>query len=84
MLRHFKDVPDDPQVIANHYAFKYEYPDGTKTVFVNGPVHFGSVDFTRLPCKTSGEIGRDTAAVLEELGYTREAIAEMYTKEEIR
>lgn len=84
VLRHFKDVPDDPQVIANHYAFKYEYADGTKTVFVNGPVHFESVDFTNLPCKISGEIGCDTASVLEELGYSREQIEEMYQKEEVR
>lgn len=84
VLRHFKDVPDDPQVIANHYAFRYEYPDGTKTVFVNGPVHFGSVDFTNLPCKISGEIGCDTAAVLEELGYSKEKIQNMYQNEEIR
>lgn len=84
VLRHFKDVPDDPQAIANHYVMKYEYPDGTRTVFVNGPVHFESVDFTQLPYKTSGEIGCDTAEVLEELGYTKEAIAAMYEKQEIR
>ena len=84
VLRHFKDVPDDPQAIANNYVFKYEYPDGTKTVFVNGPVHFDSVDFTQIPYKTSGEIGCDTARVLAELGYTEEDIAAMYEKQEIR
>ena len=84
VLRHFKDVPDDPQVIANHYAYKYEYPDGTKTVFVNGPVHFGSVDPSKIPCKISGKIGRDTAQVLEELGYSKEQISSMYEKSEIR
>lgn len=84
MLRHFKDVPDDPQVIANHYAFRYEYADGTKTVFVNGPVHFGSVDPSKIPCKISGKIGRDTAEVLKELGYSEEQISAMYEKSEIR
>lgn len=84
VLRHFKDVPDDPQVQANHYAYHYEYKDGTKTVFVNGPVHFGSVDPAQIPCKISGPIGRDTAEVLAELGYTKEQIDAMYEAKEIR
>lgn len=84
VLRHFKDIPDDPQVIANHYAYRYEYEDGTKTVFVNGPVHFGSVDPVQIPCRVSGGIGCDTAQVLQELGYSDETIAAMYRAGEIR
>jgi len=84
VLRHFKDVPDDPQVQANHYAFHYEYPDGTKTVFVNGPVHFGSIDPAQIPCKTSGPIGQDTAPVLRELGYSDEEIQALYDSQAIR
>lgn len=84
VLRHFKDVPNDPQVIANHYAFPYEYSDGTKTVFVNGPVHFGSIDPSQIPCKISGKIGQDTAEVLEELGYSQAQIHSMYEKNEVR
>ena len=80
VLRHFKDVPDDPQVQANHYTRKYEYPDGTKTVFTNGPVHFDSVDFTTIPCKTSGPIGADTAEILSEYGYSRDEIDQMYSE----
>lgn len=60
VLRHFKDVPYDPQVQANHYTYFHEYEDGTKTVFSNGPVHFGSIDPASIPCKTSGPIGCDT------------------------
>lgn len=84
VLRHFKDVPNDPQAIANHYVHNYEYPDGTKTVFVNGPVHFASVDPEQFSYNTSGPIGRDTAQVLKELGYSEEKIAEMYEAKEIR
>lgn len=84
ILRHFKDVPDDPQVQANHYMYPYEYKDGTKTVFSNGPVHFSSIDPAEIPCKISGPIGRDTAQVLEELGYTQAEIAAMYENKEIR
>ncbi len=78
VLRHFKDVPYDPQAQANHYTHFYEYPDGTKTVFANGPVHFGSVDPTQIPYKTSGPVGCDSAEVLEELGYSKEEIDAMY------
>ncbi|MCF2660551.1 CaiB/BaiF CoA transferase family protein [Pseudoflavonifractor phocaeensis] len=84
VLRHFKDVPDDPQAIANHYVHKHEYSDGTKTVFVNGPVHFASVDPEQFEYKPSREIGADTAEVLAELGYSKEKIADMYEKQEIR
>ncbi|MGE4277360.1 MAG: CaiB/BaiF CoA transferase family protein [Lawsonibacter sp.] len=84
VLRHFKDVPEDPQVKANHYAYYHEYSDGTKTVFVNGPVHFGSIDPAEIPCRTSGSVGRDTAEVLEDLGYSKDQISAMYEKQEIR
>lgn len=84
VLRHFKEIPDDPQVIANHYACRYEYPDGTKTVFVNGPVHFGSVDPSQFPYRISGAIGRDTDEVLQELGYVPEQIQAMRQDGEIK
>ena len=84
VLRHFKDVPYDPQAQANHYTYFHEYEDGTKTVFSNGPVHFGSVDPAQIPCKISGPIGRDTDQVLQELGYSQEKIAEMHQAKEIR
>ncbi len=84
VLRHFKDVPDDPQVQANHYTYFHKYSDGTKTVFANGPVHFGSVNPTRIPCKTSGPIGCNTDQVLKEYGYSDEQIAQMHTAGEIK
>lgn len=83
VLRHFKDVPNDPQVQVNHYTYFHEYSDGTKTVFANGPVHFGSIDPAEIPCKTSGPIGCDTAQVLEELGYSKEQIDAMYAAKDI-
>lgn len=83
VLRHFKDVPNDPQVQVNHYTYFHEYSDGTKTVFANGPVHFGSIDPAKIPCKTSGPIGCDTAQVLEELGYSKEQVSAMYAAKEI-
>lgn len=71
---HMKDVPTDPQVIANNFAHVYEYSDGTKTVFANSPVHFASNDFRMLPYGVSGAIGRDTDEVLKEFGFTEERL----------
>lgn len=84
IVYHFKDVPYDPQVQANHYTYFYEYPDGTRTVFTNSPVHFASVDPAKIPCRTSGPIGCDTADILKELGYSEEQIQTMYQAGEIR
>jgi len=84
VLHHFKDVPDDPQIIANNYGFKYEYKDHTKTFLTNGPVHFGSIDPDTIPCKISGKIGCDTTVVLEELGYSDEEIKAMYAAKDIQ
>jgi len=84
ILRHFKDVPNDPQTKANHYMYPHEYPDGTKTVFSNSPVHFGSIDPEKIPCKPSKHIGGDTKEVLEELGYSDEEIDKMYAAKEVQ
>lgn len=81
---HFKDVPYDPQVQANHYTYFHEYEDGTKTVFTNGPVHFGSINPAEIACNTSKPVGGDTAAVLETLGYSKEQIDELYKNKDIR
>lgn len=78
VLRHFKDVPYDPQAQANHYTYFHEYTDGTKTVFSNGPVHFASIDPATIPCRTSRPVGSDTTEILEELGYSKDQIRNMY------
>ena len=75
---HFKDVPYDEQVQANHYTYFHEYQDGTKTVFTNGPVHFASIDPAKIPCRESRNVGSDTKEILEELGYSDDKIQKMY------
>lgn len=84
VVRHFKDIPHDPQVQANHYTYFHEYEDGTKTVFTNGPVHFSSIDPVSIPCHTSGPVGCDTAEILNHLGYTNEQINTMYKTHVVR
>ena len=73
-LQHFKDLPTDPQVLANNYMYEYTYEDGTKTVFANAPVHFGCIDHEHYRMRTSGPIGCDNDAVLREVGYTEEEL----------
>lgn len=84
VVRHFKEVPYDPQVQANHYTFFHEYEDGTKTVFANSPVHFASIEPTEIPCRTSGPIGCNTREILGGLGYTEEQIDAMYETKAVR
>ena len=81
---HFKDVPYDEQVQANHYTYFHEYQDGTKTVFTNGPVHFASIDPAKIPCRESRNVGSDTKEILEELGYSDDKIQKMYEGKDIR
>ncbi len=82
-VRHMKDVPYDPQVVANHYTYFHEYSDGVKTVFTNGPVHFSSIDPAHIPCRTSGKIGCDTDEVLRENGYTKKEVKKMQEAGEV-
>ena len=58
--------------------------ESSATVFVNGPVHFRSVDPEKFEYKISGPIGRDTAEVLAELGYTEDQIKAMYEAQEVK
>ena len=81
---HFKDIPYDEQVQANHYTYFHEYQDGTKTVFTNGPVHFASIDPAKIPCRESRNVGSDTKEILEELGYSDDKIQKMYEGKDIR
>lgn len=74
-LQHFKDLPTDPQVLANHYMYEHTYEDGTKTVFANAPIHFGSIDHAHYRLRTSGPIGCDNDEVLHGVGYNDEELS---------
>jgi crotonobetainyl-CoA:carnitine CoA-transferase CaiB-like acyl-CoA transferase len=84
LVHHFKDIPNDPQALANRYVYPYEYTDGTKTVFVNGPVHFESVNPESIPTKLAGKLGENTKAVLKDLGYSDNEISSLYEKKAIQ
>lgn len=68
-------VSRDPQAIENHYVEELEYPGGEKLMMPCPPVHFSG--YARRPYQPAGPIGRDTAEVFAQLGYSPEDIAEM-------
>jgi crotonobetainyl-CoA:carnitine CoA-transferase CaiB-like acyl-CoA transferase len=75
------EVPEDRQVVANHYVLPVERP-GDETVRVtSSPVQFGGdpIEVHRPAC----EVGEHTEEVLLEAGYTWEDIARLKTAEAI-
>ena len=83
-LQHFRDLPYDPQVLANEYMYEHTYEDGTKTVFTNAPVHFSSVPYEGYVFKTSKAIGSDNDEVLAQNGFTAEQIAKLRADKAIK
>lgn len=83
-LQHFRDLPTDPQVLANHYLYEHTYEDGTKTVFANAPIHFGSIDYANYRFQTSGPIGCDNDEVLQGVGYTKEEMERLRAEGNIK
>ena len=75
ILFHWKDILTDEQAWANDYLRKAAYPNGKAAVFANTPITLGSLP--EKPFALSGPVGRDTAQILEELGYTPAEIQTM-------
>ncbi|MEX0762099.1 MAG: CoA transferase [Dehalococcoidia bacterium] len=73
-VQFIEDMVENEQALANGYIVELEHPVGGR-YRSSGPVsHFASGNPVPMPSPT---LGQHTAAVLEELGYTAEAIAEL-------
>ena len=64
----------DPQVQANSYLQKADYGDGTTIPMVGLPMLF---DGKPMPVRRSPDLGADSDAVLESLGYDEDAIIDL-------
>lgn len=73
VLRKASEVLDDPQVVANSFAHRIEYPGGHELALVQSPVQF---DQRPGEVRPAPDFGADTDAVLEGLGWGMERIIE--------
>jgi crotonobetainyl-CoA:carnitine CoA-transferase CaiB-like acyl-CoA transferase len=64
----------DPQVQANSYLQRADYGDGTTIPMVGLPMLF---DGKPMPVRRSPELGADSDAILESLGYDEDGIIDL-------
>ena len=76
-LNTVSEVRRDPQVQANQFIRRVEYPGGHGLSIVGAPVQF---DHTPTPLRPAPEFGADTDAVLSGLGWDTEAILDAKIK----
>jgi crotonobetainyl-CoA:carnitine CoA-transferase CaiB-like acyl-CoA transferase len=71
------EIKDDPQAQANHLLQNVDYGDGTTIPLVAVPMLF---DGAPMAARRSPDLGVDSDAVLEGLGYDEEAIIDLKVK----
>lgn len=72
---HFSDVSKDEQAWANDYLEHVQFPDGVTGVMPTSPLEMESVG--KIVTKPAPMVGHDTVAVLQDLGYSDDEIAQM-------
>lgn len=71
-LNHFSDVSEDEQAWANHFVEQVEFANGNVDVMPSSPIEMESVG--ALKTTPAACIGRDSAEILQRLGYTSQEI----------
>ncbi len=71
------EMKDDVQVQANGYLQRADYGDGTDIPMVGLPMLF---DGKPLPARRSPDLGADSDAILESLGYDEDGIIDLKVK----
>ncbi len=74
VVQNVGDMKDDVQVQANAYIQTVDYGDGTTIPMVSVPHQF---DGKPMPARRSPELGADSDAVLESLGYSEDEIIDL-------
>lgn len=75
-IRHFVDVPKDPQAWANSNLVTFKFENGHEAAMPCSPVQF-SVNVAP-PCERAPHVGEHNDEVLKACGYSDAQIAEMY------
>ena len=81
-IRHFREVPEDEQALANNLVKENEFDNGRKAMFPSTPLQFArnkSVAYKRGPL-----LGEHTREVLAELGYSPDHIEDMIKNKALR
>jgi len=71
VVQNVGDMKDDVQVNANAYLQAVDYGDGTTIPMISVPTQF---DGKPMPASRSPELGADSDAMLESLGYSEDEI----------
>lgn len=74
VVKHVGELKDDPQAQANGYLKHVDYGDGTTIPMVGVPMLY---DGQPLSSVRSPELGADSDALLESLGYDEDAIIDL-------
>ena len=74
-LNHFSDVAEDEQAWVNGYLEHVTFPSGNTDIMPSSPIEMDSVG--SLKTVPAPQIGADTDAVLQQLGYSSDAIEAM-------
>jgi len=74
VVQNVGEMKDDVQVVANGYLKEVDYGDGTAIPMVSVPVLF---DREAMSSTRSPELGADSDAILESLGYDEDAIIDL-------
>jgi crotonobetainyl-CoA:carnitine CoA-transferase CaiB-like acyl-CoA transferase len=77
VVKHVGELKDDEQVQANEYLQYVDYGDGSTIPMVSVPVLF---DKQALPGRRSPQLGADSDAILESLGYDEDGIIDLKVK----
>lgn len=74
-MNHYADLTDDEQAWANGFLEKMTFRSGLEGIMPSSPINMNAVGQLQTTC--ADPIGTHTLQVLQELGYTEEAIEEM-------
>jgi crotonobetainyl-CoA:carnitine CoA-transferase CaiB-like acyl-CoA transferase len=74
VVQHVGELKDDGQVRANRYLQRVEYGAGRALDMVSVPMQF---DGTALTARPAPNLGADSEAILERLGYDEQAVLDL-------